>query len=87
MTQTAYIEKIIKTYNLKSPKIRRISIQQRTYFTKKTTLKPDEEQKMKYVPYREAIGSLLYVATYTRPEITFVVCALARFVANPKYDY
>jgi hypothetical protein len=42
---------------------------------------------MKYIPYCEAIGSLLYVAICIRPEITFAVCALARFVANPKYDY
>jgi hypothetical protein len=54
---------------------------------KKTTQKPNKEQKMKYVPYREAIESLFYIATCIRLEITFAVCALARFVANPKYDH
>jgi hypothetical protein len=38
---------------------------------------------MKKVPYREAIGSLMYASVATRPDITYAVSALSRFLDNP----
>lgn len=35
-------------------------------------------------PYKQAIGALLYVSNYTRPDIAFAVNYLARFQADPK---
>lgn len=37
----------------------------------------------KSIPYREAIGSLLYVATISRPDISFAVNYLSRFNSKP----
>jgi hypothetical protein len=38
---------------------------------------------MKNVPYREAVGSLMYAAMGTRPDITFGVTTIAQFMDNP----
>ncbi len=38
---------------------------------------------MKKVPYREAIGSLMYASVATRPDIGFAVSTLSRFLDNP----
>jgi hypothetical protein len=38
---------------------------------------------MKNVPYSSAIGSLLYIALGTRPNITSAICALACHMRNP----
>ena len=37
--------------------------------------------------YSHIIGSLIYLASATRPDILFVVCKLSRFVSNPKDDH
>ena len=43
-----------------------------------------EQQSMLSYPYRQLIGSLLYLLG-TRPEIYFVIISLSRFVTNPGY--
>ncbi len=43
---------------------------------------PTEEAQMKKVPYREAIGSLMYTSVATRPDIGFAVSTLSRFLDN-----
>lgn len=43
----------------------------------------EERDKMKNVPYRELIGSLLYLSGNTRPDITFSVTKLAQFSGDP----
>ena len=46
--------------------------------------KTDEEtREMKNVPYLTAVGSLMYLATTTRPDIAFAVGVLGRFNHNP----
>lgn len=38
---------------------------------------------MKDVPYQEAVGSLMYIMTMTRPDIAFSVSQVAQFSKNP----
>ena len=45
---------------------------------------PDEE---KVYPYREAIGSLIFAATCTRPEIAYAVNQAAQFSNSPKQQH
>jgi hypothetical protein len=42
-----------------------------------------ERKEMENIPYRQAIGSLTYLATCTRPDIAAAVGILSKFVTNP----
>ena len=45
---------------------------------------PEAKAAMQKFPYLSAVGSLMYLATCTRPDISFTVSTLARFSANPR---
>ncbi|POM74483.1 Hypothetical protein PHPALM_8553 [Phytophthora palmivora] len=38
-------------------------------------------------PYREVVGMLLFLATTTRPDLTYVLGRLSRFVARPTFNH
>ena len=48
---------------------------------------PSEEAADKGFPYRSVIGSLLYIATHTRPDIAVAASMLARIVEKPSMKH
>ena len=43
----------------------------------------EEHAAMADVPYGNTVSVLLYLATWTRPDISFTVTTLCRFIAGP----
>ena len=78
ISQTKYIEKIIKKFGMESSKPLSTPIS--------LTYKLDKDEEginIEQMLYRDIIGSLLYL-TASRPDILFSVCVYARFQSNPK---
>ena len=43
----------------------------------------DEVKEMRDIPYREAVGALMWIATMTRPDLSFAALNVAKFNDNP----
>lgn len=76
--QSDYIQKIIGKFNMNDAKA--ISIPADPH----TILCPSEktETNSLHVPYREAVGSLMFIATVSRPDIAYIVSQLSRYMNN-----
>ena len=77
MTQSHYVEKILKRFNYSdcSP----VS----TPMDPSVKLMPNTGKTISQLEYSQAIGSLMYAMTSTRPDIAYAVGRLSRFTCNP----
>jgi histone deacetylase 1/2 len=80
LTQKHYIQKIIQDYDMTNAKRANVPAQKGMPTGACDTPNID-------FPYREAIGSLTYLATRTRPDIARAVSAVAQFSENPTTEH
>ncbi|PIL28794.1 transcription factor [Ganoderma sinense ZZ0214-1] len=84
LSQTAYIEAIIRRYGLEDAKPLSMPMDPHVQLTAEQSPKTTAEvAEMRNVPYREVVGSLQYASMGTRPDITYAVSVLSRFLENP----
>lgn len=84
LSQRSYIESIIARFNFTDAKPLAIPMDPNVAFSKDDCPKTEDEiAKMRRIPYREAIGSLMYASVGTRPDIAFAVSTLSQFLDNP----
>ncbi|OJT15351.1 Retrovirus-related Pol polyprotein from transposon TNT 1-94, partial [Trametes pubescens] len=84
LSQTAYIESIVRRFGLEDAKPVSTPMDPHIALTSaQSPSTPAEIGAMRDVPYREAVGSLMYASLGTRPDITYAVSILSRFSDNP----
>ena len=84
LSQTAYIDSLVKRFNLTDAPPLSTPIDPNALLTKdQSPSTPHQFDDMRNVPYREIVGSLMYAAVGTRPDITFAVTALSQYLQNP----
>jgi Reverse transcriptase (RNA-dependent DNA polymerase)/Integrase core domain/GAG-pre-integrase domain/Zinc knuckle len=84
LSQRSYIQSIIERYGLTDAKPVSMPLDPHALLSKEQCPSTTEEcGAMRDVPYREAVGSLMYAALATRPDIAYAVHHLARFGDNP----
>lgn len=84
LDQQRYIEDILKRFNMSDcnpVKTPADPSQKLTAEMSPTT--PEEIAEMNAIPYREAVGSILYLSQCTRPDISFAVGNVSQFNQNP----
>jgi len=84
LSQTTYINTMLERFALTDAKPYRSPMVPGIVYSKDDSpSSPQEAARMEKVPYREAIGSLMYASVATRPDISFAVAALSQFLDNP----
>jgi hypothetical protein len=84
LSQESFINTIIRCFNLEEAKAIPFPITPNiSYSTKDAPTDKTEAVRMANTPYRQAIGSLMYVAVATRPDISYAVSTLSQFLENP----
>ena len=79
-TQTHYIIRILKKFNLNeaNPVSVPADVHQNL-----TLIEENNSEKTVNFPYREAVGSLMFLAMVTRPDIAFSVGVVSRHCEKP----
>ena len=85
LSQHAYIESILRRYNLGDLKPMSTPMDTQVRLTSEQAPQSAAEfAAMRDVPYHEAVGVLNWAALATRPDIAFVVATVARFATKPR---
>ena len=88
LSQKSYIEKILKMYDMHDCKPGDPPVAKGDKFSLSQCLKNNYEiQEMQKIPYASAIRSLMYAQVCTRPDITYIVGMLGRYLSNPGKDH
>ena len=81
--QQAYTQKVLRKFNMENAKAVDTSVDASSKLVKmnEDSEGTDREQ------FQSAVGSLLYLSTMTRPDITYAVSNVAKFCANPAEEH
>ncbi|GJT57736.1 retrotransposon protein, putative, ty1-copia subclass [Tanacetum coccineum] len=84
LSQSDYMDKILKRYKMDNSKRGHIPMQERLDLNKtQGASTPEEVKRMQNVPYASAVGSIMYVVRCTRPDVAFAQNITSRFLQNP----
>ena len=84
LSQISFIDSMLRKFSLDNATPVEMPFATGAYLT--TAMSPQndlEREEMKRVPYRELVGTLLYVMVATRPDIAYALSVLCKYMANP----
>ena len=81
--QPAYIEKLLTTHGMQNCKPVNTPVSIGNKFVKAN----EEDEPVNQRQYQSAVGSLMYLAVSTRPDISYAVSSLARFSCKPTNEH
>jgi hypothetical protein len=83
LNQDAYIDKILKRFNMQDSKKGFLLMSHSITLSKKQCpSKLDEQERMRLIPYASAIGSIMYVMLCTHSDVSYALSAMRRYQSN-----
>ena len=84
LSQSAYIDKILKRFKMENSKRGSIPMQEKLSLSvKQGASTPSEVERMSRIPYASAVGSIMYAVRCTRPDVAFAQNIVSRYQQNP----
>ncbi|KAJ3559911.1 hypothetical protein NM688_g60 [Phlebia brevispora] len=84
LSQVNYINTLLKRFGLVDANATLVPMDpSASYFRNQCSTNSQEIARMRRIPYREIISSLMYISIATRPDISFTVSTLSQFLDNP----
>jgi hypothetical protein len=84
LSQDAYVQNILKWFNMDEAKTASSPMDSSVVLSQAQCPSSEvDKQEMEHVPYRNLIGSCMYLLNCTRPDIAFAVGKLSWYLANP----
>ena len=81
VSQKRYVEKILERFDMQECRIRETPCDPKLDYSEDAPKMSDVKK------YREAVGSLIYLTTCTRPDLCFVVSKLSQHFADPTDEH
>jgi len=81
LLQSHYVEKVLRWFGFMDSK------PSPTPYDPSVTLRNNKKMGRDHLRYSQIIGSLMYLASATRPDISFTVSKLSRYTYNPGDDH
>ena len=84
LSQSLYIRNVLERFGMSDCKPEATPMQVGVHLTEAMAPQDEAERvEMAKIPYRNAVGSLMYAMVGTRPDIAAAVSAVSRFMSNP----
>ena len=88
LSQEPFVEAILAKYNFSDAKPISVPMDPSVQYSRdQCPTTAAQTTEMKHVPFRSALGSLMYLAVGMCPDIAFIVSMLAQFADNPGWAH
>lgn len=88
LSQELFVKTILAKYNFTKAKPAAVPMDPTVQYSRdQSPTNTEQSAQMKRVPFWSALGSLMYLAVGTRPDIAFAVSMLAQFSENPGWAH
>ena len=88
LSQKGYIDKVLRRFNMHNAKP--VSTPLAAHFKLSSALCPKSDADIEYmsrVPYSSAVGSLMYAMVCSRPDLSYALSVVSRYMANPGKEH
>ncbi|KAL0296165.1 UNVERIFIED_CONTAM: Retrovirus-related Pol polyprotein from transposon TNT 1-94 [Sesamum radiatum] len=83
LNQKTYVKTVLEKFSMENAKTTPVPLAAHFQLSKEQSPKTElETERMKSIPYSNAIGSVMYLMVSTRPDIAYGVSCLSRYMSN-----
>ncbi|GJS62394.1 retrovirus-related pol polyprotein from transposon TNT 1-94 [Tanacetum coccineum] len=88
VSQSGYVSKILNKFRIDNRKLVKMPLGGHFKLSlKDCPVRDYDVKRMSKVPYANEVGSLMYLMVCTRPDITYAVSVVSRYLANPSKNH